>query len=257
MTMIDDELDYEFYDDFMDFEDDDDDVFEFDDDDDDIAFEYDDDDDAFFAEYLDAVEDDEDDDDFYGEYDDDDDAAERRRRRRRRRRHRSRRRRRRPASRARRRRYARRPSRGGGRYATKTELAAGLARARKEVLRNAKGIKQLDARVAGVAAAGKDGRARLRRDTTKKLKKLEADMKRQQQMSLLLPMLTKKDTTSFNVTSITNAAGAQVPVPAGTVVTVSDTDSGNDSMLPLLLMSGSGGGDNSDLLMMLAISGNL
>lgn len=258
--MTNEELEAEFYDDLFDTEDD---GFDLDDDD----FEYDDDDDAFFGEYLDAFAEDDDfdfDDDF--EYDDDDDLfgfadgedAERRRRRRHRRRVRNRRRRnrsrrRRPVTRARRRPYVRRPrpQASSRNYATKTEMAEGFAKARKEVLRNAKGIKQLDARISGVATAGRDGRKMLRIDTDAKLKKMKADMARQQQMAMLLPLLTSGDEKTYTATGSANGE-----------LTLKPKDDGGDSLLPLLLLSGNNsgggsGGGNNDMMMMLALSGSL
>ena len=248
MTMFDEDLDIELFEDLLDYDDD----FEYDDDDDDYEYELDDDDgDAEYGEYLYALGESGVYDDLGGvtEFDLGEDAELRRGQLRRLRRlqakaARSRRR----VPRARGRRYMPRRRQNLSRYATKSDLASGLAKARKEVLRNAKGIKTLDRRVAGVAAAGRSSRAKLRTDTDVKLKKMQQDMAQKQQLAMLLPLLTSGDAQDYTISNLNQA---------NNTVTLTPTGGGNDSMLPLLLMGGSSGADNSDMLMMLALSGSL
>lgn len=197
---------------------------------------------------LDAMDYDEDDVfEVFEDDEEDEDLAERRRRRRPRRR---------SAPRTARGKYSgiRRPS---SRYVTQIQLQTALAKVSTDVRTNGVAIKKVNGRVNTLSSEQGRQAAALKKEI-KERKDENAKLKNNIQMATLLPLLTKK---SLSATTAADTVGG-VPVPAGTrLATEGD---GLSSLLPILLLSGSGGsgglggGDDSNmLLLVLALSGSL
>lgn len=221
--MMEEDLDYDFDDMFL--EDDDDDDFD-DDIEDDI------DDDAF-----------DDDDGYEMMEDDDDDDIERRRRRRRRRRGR-----RKPRT-ARGKGYYSRQLKG---YVKRTELRASLAKVGRDVQRNGKAIKSNASRISGNRSR-LSSISRVNARQGSELKKLRRDLEQSQQMTLMMTLL-ESDRKTLRVL-------AESGTGVGRTMEVDEQGDQLTKLLPLLMMgssgSGSGGMGMNNPMMMLLLAGGL
>jgi len=141
-----------------------------------------------------------------------------------------------------------------GQYATQAQLQAGLNRVGAEIRKTAQAIKTMTAQInknnsdLTAANARQDSEiARLSGD----LKKTGEGGKKQNEMFMLMSLLQKQPELEPKTGG--NAAAAKL-------ITDNVQIKKQDSLLPLLLMSGMGGmggGDNNMMLMVLALSGKL
>ena len=148
----------------------------------------------------------------------------------------------------------------GAKYATQAQLEAGLARVGKQISANSESIKKVAAQANKINS--ELGAATNRLD--KQVSELKKEVKKQAETSLLLALLQKQPELEIKTQPVVvpPPAGSQ----AGTLPTVGEavgtvTVKKQSNLLPLILLSGSGGlggGDSSNMLLLaLAFGGSL
>jgi hypothetical protein len=147
-------------------------------------------------------------------------------------------------------------------FVTQTQLQSALTKVRNDVARNARGITALNTRANGLqAVTTRHGRELVKQTKVneRQTRELRAGLKKLQDNSLMMFLLTRPKTTTPVTAANTALGGAAIPV--GNKILIQPEK--DNSLLLMLALSGGlggdsgGGGDSNMLLMVLALSGGL